>query len=184
MEVAWGTVRAKVQASVRHIVGFGLFLRDRVTAYRVFTFSLAGYLLQFLQPSQGLLRAEAGAQASVMAAPMHAFTSDVLPFLRSIGCSFEVPSFWLARQAVALRTNLRHPEVDEMLDAIRVAASHDDILLVPLADPRPRRNVLSRMRWARSQASFLLDDVRHVVNLHVAVYAHLRAEERDHRTDS
>lgn len=124
---------------------------------------------------------EAAAQASVMAAPVHAVTSDILPYLRMLDCPFELPCFRLASQAAAIRTHLRHPKLVSMLDSIWRAGDDDDAMLAPYADKWPAQNVLSHMRWARNQVNGLPGAVRGASSLEVALYSNLRAADGEGR---
>lgn len=81
-----------------------------------------------------------------------------------------MPCFRHAAHSAVVRTHLRPPALGDLLDSVRAAGHHDDALLLPPVDQWPRRNIISRMRWARTQVELMPNDTTTAANLQASMY--------------
>lgn len=171
----WDKTHQKFQSRVAHVKSLAVHLRDRVRAYRSLAFSTLTYRAQLVSPSPALLRSEAAAISSVMAAPMYALPPPLAARLGALGCAFSTPDLATTAKAAQVRVALTHERLHLHIRRIEGARTEDDALLDWRRPEWMTGSALELLEAALELVNSLPREVRDSASVQKSVYAHLIA---------
>lgn len=110
-ERLWAQPLDKFRRRFAHFRMVSGFTGDRVRAYRTHAQSELWYKAQVAQPSRQVLVAEQAAIASILNAPLHAFTAELLESITLWGSRLATPTVATAAAVAQCREAATHPRL-------------------------------------------------------------------------